>query len=165
MNRVINLTALALAALALGACGFTPLYAINGVSPGLSAIQVHVSQGRTAFLLGEDLDDAFARNRDAPPVYRLDISITERSYARGLSIANTAKYFEGQYSVHYKLTEIATNRLLKTGAQSVQLSYAAASQPDAGIAAGEDAKARAASEAARKICLDIAEYFASKTTH
>lgn len=164
MNRLTSLPVVILGALVLGACGFTPLYAVPGVSPGLSAIQVHAPQGRTAFLLAEDLDDAFARDRAVTPVYRLDMTLTERNYSRGLNIANTAKYFEGQLTVHYKLIEIASGKVLKTGDQPVEVSYAAADQPYAGVAAEEDAQKRAAGEAAQRIRIDIASYFAGKAT-
>lgn len=162
MNRLPSIAVAILGALTLGACGFTPLYAVPGVSPGLSAIQVQAPQGRAGFLLGEQLDDAFAKNRSAPPVYRLDLTMTERSYSRGLNIANTAKYFEGQLTVRYRLIEIASGKLLKTGVVPVEVTYAAADQPYAGIAAEEDAQKRAAGEAAQRIRIDIAGYFAEK---
>lgn len=164
MNRLSSIAVAILGALTLGACGFTPLYAVPDVSSGLSAIQVQAPQGRAGFLLGEQLDDAFARNRDTPAIYRLDLSLTERSYSRGLNIANTAKYFEGLLTVRYRLIEIASGKVLKTGVQPVEVTYAAADQPYAGIAAEEDAQKRAAGEAARRIRLDIAAYFAEKAT-
>lgn len=164
MNRLSSIAVAILGALTLGACGFTPLYAVPDVRSGLSAIQVQAPQGRAGFLLGEQLDDAFARNRDTPAIYRLDLSLTERSYSRGLNIANTAKYFEGQLTVRYRLIEIASGKVLKTGVQPVEVTYAAADQPYAGIAAEEDAQKRAAGEAARRIRLDIAAYFAEKAT-
>jgi LPS-assembly lipoprotein len=164
MHRLLSLTIAVLGALALSACGFTPLYAVEGVSPGLSAIEVRVPQGRTAFLLGESLDDAFARNREAPPAYRLDVTLSARSFSRGLNLANTAKYFEGQLTTHYQLIEIATGKVLKTGSQSVEVSYAAADQPYPGVSAEQDAQQREADEAAQRIRIDIASYFAEKST-
>jgi LPS-assembly lipoprotein len=163
MTRLFSLAAVITSAVWLAACGFTPLYAISGVSPGLSSIQVHVPDGRTGFLLGEDLDDAFARNRDAPPVYRLDVTLLERSFARGLNVSSAPKYFENQLTVHYQLIEIATGKVLKTGEQPVEVSYAAADQPYAGVSAYEDAQKRSASQAAQQIRIDLAGYFAKRT--
>jgi LPS-assembly lipoprotein len=164
MKRLITMLAAALAVLPLAACGFTPLYAMNGVSPDLAAIDVQVPHGRTAFLLGEALDDAFARDRDHPARYRLEVALTERDYARGLNLANTAKFFEDTFTVHYKLVQVGGDgHVLKEGVQQVEVTYPAADQPYAGVAGQEDAQKRAASQAAERIRIDLAGYFASKS--
>ncbi|MGZ6018872.1 MAG: LPS assembly lipoprotein LptE, partial [Phenylobacterium sp.] len=49
------------ASLALGGCGFTPLYAAQGVTSKLSSIAVTQPEGRAGFLIREHLDDAFAK--------------------------------------------------------------------------------------------------------
>jgi len=163
MKRLCALFAVFLGIVPLAACGFTPLYAEPGVSPGLSAIEVRVPHGRTAFLLGEALDDAFARDRGQPPRYRLELVMTERDYSRGLNLANTAKFFEDEFTVRYKLVEIGGGRVLKEGVQSVEVTYSAADQPYAGVAAQEDAQKRAADQAAERIRIDLASYFARKS--
>jgi LPS-assembly lipoprotein len=165
MKRLLTVCASILAAGALAGCGFTPLYAVNGVSPDLASIDVQVPHGRTAFLLGEALDDAFARDRDHPARYRLDVVLTERDYARGLNLANTAKFFEDAFTVHYKLVQIGGDgHVLKESVQQVEVSYPAADQPYAGVAAQEDAQKRAAGQAAERIRIDLAGYFASRST-
>jgi LPS-assembly lipoprotein len=151
----------AAAALALSACGFTPLYATQGLSPGLSAIEVNVSHGRLSYLLGESLNDELARNRDRPPVYRLDVSVSSRTFARGLNLDETAAYYEDNVLVDYKLVEIATGRVLRQASEPVEVTYAATVLPYAGIAAQEDAQQRAADEAAVRIRTDLAVYFAT----
>src|SRR5271154_221498 len=102
-------------ALLLSACGFTPLYATPGVTPGLSAIEVHVPHGRTAFLLGEDLNDAFARDRDKPALYRLEVDVEEHRYPRGLTINNVAQRYEDHVNITYQLVDIATGKSIKAG--------------------------------------------------
>jgi LPS-assembly lipoprotein len=152
---------IALAAAALGGCGFTPLYATPGVGSGLSSIQVNVPHGRTAFLLGEDLDDAFARDRDKPPAYRLDVTLIEKRFARGLRQDNTADRYENHLIVNYQLSEIGSGKVLKVGSEPVEVSYAASGQPYAGIVAQQDAQKRAAEQIAQRIRVDLGTYFAS----
>ncbi len=149
------------AALMLCACGFTPLYATQGLAPGLSAIDVHVSHGRLAYLLGEALDDELARDRDKPPVYRLDVTVSNRVYPRGLNLDETAAYYENDVLVDYRLVEVATGRVLRTASEPVEVSYAATVLPYADIAAQQDAQQRAADEAAVRIRTDLGIYFAT----
>jgi LPS-assembly lipoprotein len=151
----------ALAAAALGGCGFTPLYATPGVGSGLSSIQVNVPHGRTAFLLGEDLDDAFARDRDKPASYRLDVTLIEKRYPRGLRADNTADRYEAHLIVSYQLVAITSGKVLTTGSEPVEVSYAASGQPYAGITAQQDAQKRAADVAAQRIRVRLGTYFAN----
>ena len=131
-RRVAAITA-GLAALGLAACGFTPLYATQGLAPGLASIEVKVPHGRLAYLLSESLNDDLARDRDQPAVYRLDLTLTSRVFARGLNLDETAAYYEDHVIVDYRLVEIATGRVMKTGTQPVMEgdSYAATNDPHA----------------------------------
>jgi len=151
----------AVAALMLAACGFTPMYASPGLGPGLSSIEVKVSKGRLAYLLGESLNDQLARDRSQPPIYRLDVSVSSRVFARGLNLDETAAYYEDNVVVDYKLVEVATGRVLRESSEPVEITYAATNAPYAGIAAQEDAQKRAADEAAVRIRTDLGAYFAT----
>ena len=144
----------------LAGCGFTPLYATNGVTPGLSAIEVNVPHGRTAFLLSQDLEDSLARDRATPALYRLDVTLDERNYPRGLTINEVATHNETHVAVNYRLVELATGKVLKSGVERVEVTFAVADQPYAGVSAEQDAQERAASTAADRIRLDLAVYFA-----
>jgi LPS-assembly lipoprotein len=144
----------------LGGCGFTPLYGTPGVSPGLSAIEVQAPDGRTAYLLRERLDDAFARNRGAPAAYRLDFTLAERRDARGIGPDNAASRYELNVQVDYVLTQLSSGSPVKSGQQKVQIIYDAVDPPYAGIAEQQDSQERAAAEAAKRIRIDLAEYFA-----
>ena len=164
MSRALrNLAGIVAAAAAVGltGCGFTPLYAKPGVTPGLAAIDVHSPHGRTAFLLGQDLDEDFARDRSVPPVYQLNFTVAEKRYPRGLRIDNVATLYETHVTVSYQLTELATGRLVKAGVEPIQVVYDVADQPYAGIAAQENSQERAATEAADRIRTDLALYFTS----
>jgi len=157
----LNIAAALGGVLVLGGCGFTPLYAVPGVAPGLAAIEVDAPHGRTAYLLGQDLNEAFARDRSTPPVYQLKFTVAERRYPRGLRIDNVATLYETHVNVSYQLIEIATGRLVKAGVEPIQVVYDVADQPYAGIAAQQNSQQRAADEAAQRIRTDLAIYFTS----
>jgi LPS-assembly lipoprotein len=150
------------AAVALSACGFTPLYATQGLGPSLSAIEVEVPHGRLPYLLSESLNDDLARDRSQPAIYRLDLTVTSGAYARGLNLDETAAYYEDHVTVDYRLIEIATGRVLKTAHVPVEVTYAATDLPYAGIASQEDAQKRAADEAAERIRTDLGIYFTTQ---
>ena len=152
----------ALAALGLSACGFTPLYATPGVTPALSHIEVVAPHGRTAYLLSQSLDDAFAKDRDAPPAYRLNIRIAEHTFPRGLTVNNVAERYEGQLRVTYDLIDLSTGKTIKSDVVPVEVTYASTTQPYAGIAAQEDSEQRAADEAAQRMRIDLAVFFANR---
>jgi LPS-assembly lipoprotein len=153
---------LAIAAVSLTGCGFTPLYAENGVVPGLSRVQVVAPDGRTAYLLREQLDDNLAHDRTAPPAYRLNYDLTEGRTPRGLGPDNAASRYELNVRVDWKLTDLANGAELRKGRTDVLVTYGAADPPYAGIAAQENSQERAAAEAARRIRLELAQYFAAR---
>lgn len=157
----LTLLPIVLSAAALTGCGFTPLYATPGVAPGMSSIQVNVPHGRTAYLLGEDLNDYFGRERDTRAAYRLDVTLIEKRFSRGLQLDNTSDRFETHLIVNYQLVDIANNKVVDTGSEPVEVSYAATGEPYAGIAAQEDGQKRAADEAAMRIRTNLGVYFAS----
>ncbi len=151
---------LLLTAPALGACGFTPLYATGGVSPDMSAIRVITPEGRTGHLLSEDLQDNFATARDKEPRYQLDLAIDEKRYARGLTFEQVATWYELSIRVDYSLIELSSGKTLSSGVIPVSVSYNAANDPYAGVVAQQNGQQRAASDAAQRIRLALASYFA-----
>lgn len=66
------------AALALGGCGFTPLYATGGAGGSLAAIDVTTPNDRTGFLLKQSLQDELALQTSGAARYRLDCKVVER---------------------------------------------------------------------------------------
>lgn len=162
LGRIAAALVLAGVSLPLAGCGFTPLYAENGVSPGLSAIQVVTPEGRVGFLLRQDLDDELAHDKSVPATWRLNMDVGQTRDPRGLREDNTAERYEVQVTVKYTLTEIATGKIATTGQVSSEVSYDAADQPYAGIAAREDTQRRAASDAARRIRLALSTWLAKR---
>lgn len=153
--------ALALAALPLVAgCGFTPLYATSAVTPSLASIEVITPGGRTGHILGEDLRDDFAVDPDHPAQYRLALSLDERRYARGPNYQQVATWYDLSLRVSYSLIDVSTGKTVTAGVMPVSVSYNEADDPYAGIVAQQDGQNRAAGEAAQRIRIAIAAYFA-----
>jgi LPS-assembly lipoprotein len=147
---------------ALGGCGgFTPLYAAQGVSPKLSAIEVAQPDGRLGFFMREYLEDSLAHDRAQPPVYRLSFTNRELRVPRGITISNVASRYEVDLSTNYTLTEIATGKLVTRGQVQVNVSYDVQAQPYASLAAQQDGERRVAEQAADRLRLELASYFAS----
>ena len=162
LTRPILACASLLSMLALSACGFTPLYATPGVTPGLTHIEVVVPHGRTAFLLGEALEDELGTKKDAVPAYKLAVVVNERIFPRGLNVNGVAERYEMHVRVDYSLTAVgAPTKVLTHGIDPVEVTYSETEQPYAGISAQQDAQRRAANTAAQHIRVDLAEYFAS----
>lgn len=146
---------------ALGGCGFTPLYAAPGVSPNLSSIEVARPDGRTGFLMGQFLDDDFAKDRSQAPAYRLVLKTRETRIPRGIRVNNVASRYELQLATTYTLIDLKTRAPVTTGLVQVSVSYDSADQPYAGIAAESEGQQRAAEQSAQRIRLELAGYFAS----
>ncbi len=160
MRAGVHLALALLLAPALGGCGFTPLYATQGVSPGMSAIRVITPEGRTGHLLSEDLQDDLATARGKEPRYQLELAIDEKRYARGLTFEQVATWYELSIRVSYTLRDIASGRALTSGVMPVSVSYNAANDPYAGVVAQQNGQQRAASNAAQRIRIALAAYFA-----
>ena len=159
--KAITLAALTAASLALGGCGFNPLYAQTGVVSNLAAIDVVAPEGRTGFLLRQSLDDAFAKNRSVPASYRMTLALAEARYPRGIRIDNVATRYEYVLTANYTLAALPSGALAKKGTVRVELTYDSADQPYASISAQQDAQQRGAEEAARRIQLELAAWLAT----
>ncbi len=160
MKALLILGAVCAASLALVGCGFTPLYAAPGVVSGLAAIDVVAPQGRTGFLLGQHLSDAFAKGA-GPAAYRMQLSLAESRFPRGIRTDNVATRYEYVLTADYALAALPSGQIAKRGRVRVELTYDSADQPDASIAAQQDAEDRAAQEAARRIQLELSAWLAT----
>ena len=152
--------ALRLMAPALAGCGFTPLYATPGLSSGLSSIESVAPEGRTGFLLRQALDDALARDPASPPAWRLTMDLRESRAPRGRRLDATASRYELVLIANWKLTSVATGAVVLQGNTQTEVTFDRADQPYSGIVANQDAQSRAASELARKIQLQLANWLA-----
>ena len=161
-RKIVVALALTLALPGLSACGFTPLYAEPGVTPNLAGVEVITPEGRTGHLLSEDLQDDLAIDRGKAPVYRLALNVDEQRFARGLSTEQLATWYELSLRVSYSLIDIESGKTLTAGVMPVNVSYNAVNDPYSGIVAQQDGQKRAAAEAAQRIRIELATYFASQ---
>ncbi len=156
--------AAAIMSVGLGGCGFVPLYAVPGVTAGLSRIDVVAPDGRVGFLIRENLDDALGHDKAAMPAWRLQLTIIQTRNARGLQRNDVAERYELGLTVRYTLSSVSADRVVHSGMVSTVVSYDAADAPYAGIAARQDSQQRAAADAARRIELDLAAWMAHGST-
>jgi LPS-assembly lipoprotein len=161
LTGLLAVAAITLGGLALGGCGFTPLYAAPGVTTKLAAINVIAPEGRTGFLVREHLDDAFAKDHSAPAAYSMRLSLSEARFPRGVRTDNVATRYEYVVTADYTLANLPGGDLVKRGRVRVEITYDSADQPYASIAAAQDAQDRAAQEVARRIQLELAAWLAT----
>lgn len=160
-THAFAVAALLLAAGPLAACaGFEPLYAMPNVTPALRSVDVVAPQGRSGFLMKEQLNDELARDLAQPARYRLNLAIAENRIPRGIRVSNIASEIELNMRVNYELVESATSRVVLRGQTATTVYYAATEAPYAGIAGQQDAQERAASQAAVEIRLALSRQFA-----
>jgi LPS-assembly lipoprotein len=145
----------------LGGCGFTPMYGTPGLSKGLASIQIEAPDGRVAYLVRESLDDDLARNKDETPAYRLVLAVDQTRDPRGLTLNDYAERYQVGVTVDYTLTDLSTGQVVHHGRAISDVSYDAANDPYAGIAARQDSQERAASDVARKIEIELAAWMAA----
>ncbi len=140
-------------ALLLSACGFTPMYATGGI-PVMSRIAVTAEDNRLGYRLREQLEDSLGWDRGSQPAWRLTTLTEQSRRPLGRRIDDTATRYELTVRTAWTLTPTGAGVPL-TGVETATLTYAAADQPYAAIAAQQDGEDRAAAELARLIRLDI----------
>ena len=156
MNRHNLIAALIVgAALVLTGCAgplgdFRPLYG-TAAGPGLQRIETRAPEGRTGYLLREELDDALALDRGQPPLYRLNLALKEVRVPRGLRIDNVANRYELQLRTQYVLVELKSRRILTQGTVASNVTYDSADQPYAAVSAHQDGQRRIAADAAGRL--------------
>lgn len=154
MRRLALLGVVAGASL-LSACGFTPVYGETGVSGRLSRIAVTTPDDRLGYRLREQLEDAFGRDGGGQaPLYRLTTEVEQSRRPLGRRIDDTASRYELTVKAAWALTPTTGGETIK-GVQTTTVTYAAADQPYAAIAAQQDGEDRAAADLARLIRLDM----------
>lgn len=145
----------------LSGCGFTPMYGETGVSGGLSRIAVSTPDDRLGYRLREQLEDAFGRDGSQAPLYRLSTEVEHRRRPLGRRIDDTASRYEMTVRAAWSLTPVSGGEAIK-GVQTTTVTYAAADQPYAAIAAQQDGEDRAAADLARLIRLDMMRVLAGR---
>jgi len=154
--------ALSAAALTLGGCGFTPLYATEGAGGSLASIDVATPNNRSGFLLKQSLQDQLAPKAGEAPRYRLECTVVEHRVPRGVRVNNVANRYEINMTVSYTLTENASGKVVVKGTAPVIVTYDSADPPYAGTVAAQDGDQRASEQAAIQIRLALGRFFAGR---
>lgn len=142
-------------ALLLSGCGFTPLYGQTEAGSALTRIAVSTPDDRLGFRLREQLEDALATDRSAPPRWTLATTVEQQRRPLGRRIDDTAVRYELAVRVAWTLTPLSGGGQSAGGVETVTTTYATTDQPYAAIAAQQDGEERAAAEAARLIRLEL----------
>jgi LPS-assembly lipoprotein len=145
-----------------GCAGFEPIYARPGAAAGMSRIAVVTPDNRTGFLLRQSLEDVLGRDRNAPPAYRLNVTLDEHRQSRGIDENRIATRYEVSLAATYVLTDAVTGQMMVRGNRAIHVSYETTDQPYAGIVAQQDGQVRAADQAAEQIKTDLLAYFAER---
>jgi LPS-assembly lipoprotein len=157
------------AALALGACGFRPLYAPASsgadVTRALAAVSVSPVPDRAGQIYRNTLERLLAGKGDVEPNrYRLDSGIEISETGLAINEDATASRYNVTVKVVYRLVAVRAGEnnadlLLSDGTVSQINSYNQITAPYAILVSRQDAIERALEEAAREVQIRLAIYF------
>lgn len=150
----------------LSGCGFHPLYGSEGGSGGarqvFASIYVDPIDGE---VVGYELRNALINNvqgvmKPGEALYRL--KVTADQYTQGIAVENNAAITRYNYTLNarYELSDIHTNKVIKSGVESTLSAYDVVSSPYATLVAQKDAQKRGAEDVAYRIQIALAAYFA-----
>jgi LPS-assembly lipoprotein len=164
--RAFLITALPLA---VGACGFQPLYGTDAAGPAANHVFTTTYVEPVADHIGYELRNTLIdllNTSDSPPqiAYRLKVTVSETR--RGIALQNDATITRYNYIVgaDYVLTD-AAGHVITSGHESSLSAYNVASSPYATLVGQQDAEKEAADDLASHIRLDLAVYFARHSGH
>lgn len=150
-------------AFVLSACGFHPLYGgVSGEIRRLELSQVAVTpiESRLGLTLRNALIERMTPDGEpALPQYRLDVSL--RELREGVAIQADASITRYNYFLTgtYRLSDIATGKLLYQGEARSVSAYNVAESPFATLIAERDAASRTAGDLAAQMELALALFF------
>ena len=154
-----------LTALALGACGFKPLYGRNdlgsNVGPSLANVYVEPISDRVGYELRNDLLDLFnAGGSASDAAYRLKLYLSTNEEAVVLQPNTSITRYNYTLTAHYDLIRKGETDAAKSGNVTALAAYNVAAAPFlyATVTAQRDAQNRAANDIAERIRTQIAVY-------
>ena len=154
--------------LALGGCGFHPLYGgMNGeMNATLSSIYVEPVPDRIGYELRSTMIDLLDGPGSAGGAsYRLRLTLNETTQGIALQNDATITRYNDRLTVTYELTDpagkVMTNGT-ETGLSAYNVLPSSASANYGTLAAQQDADKRAAQDIAERIRLDLNVYFAKR---
>lgn len=146
---------LALAPLALGACGFTPIYGRGTAAESLiGQIALGPVNDRMDFEFHERLENRLGRAED--PIYQLDVSFSVESEGLAITQDNSITRYNLTAVAQFSLTRIADNQLVLTDIVRAFTAYSATATAFATHVSERDANRRLAIALADQIATRIA---------
>jgi LPS-assembly lipoprotein len=146
-----------LALLALGACGFTPMYA--PAADGSSAIgPVHVATipGKAGHVLKTELDRILAVGANEGTPMQLEITLYEEVIRLGIRLDESASRAELRLTARYVLTPATPRARPIRGAIYTAVNYEIPTAAFGEISAQDDARERAAETLAQRMRAELA---------
>ncbi|MDJ0511902.1 MAG: LPS assembly lipoprotein LptE [Methyloceanibacter sp.] len=163
------LTVAALAGLLLAGCGFQPLYGTNTttssgarLTEAMAAVDVQPIPGRVGQKVRNEL--IFANTgggQAASPRYKLTIALKERDIQQLVQVTGDAQGQVYQLQATYKLTDIASGRVIHEGKAISRAPYTRFQEVFANVRARYDAEDRAAKTVSDSIKSQLASYLAT----
>jgi LPS-assembly lipoprotein len=155
------------ATLALGGCGFRPLYAVGTTPEGMNAyfeqVLVEPIPGRQGVHLRNQLLDAFTPSgTPSNAAYRLGIKLTD--VKEGLAIQENTQITRYNYTLtaNYELRDAVSGEVLDRGTTRAIAAYNVVDSQFGTQSAERDAQERAAREAGEEIRLQLGLYFENR---
>ncbi|WP_299966567.1 LPS assembly lipoprotein LptE [uncultured Roseobacter sp.] len=141
LRRISRRGVLVMLPLALGACGFTAVYAPGGTGSTLRGnVTVNEPGSRSAFLLTRRLEETLGRS--VQPAYRLNVSVSSRTEGLAFSRAGSITRYNLIGTADYALVEVATGQVMMSGDVENFTGYSATGTNVATLAARRDAEQR-----------------------
>lgn len=121
-NRRTFLTSLLAPAIALGACGFTPVYGPNGAAQGLQgAIEVATPDAREAYVLVKRLEERLGQPSNVR--FALAYDITTRVEDAGVTATHEITRSQIFGTVTFTLTDHVTGAQVQSGSVTSFVSF------------------------------------------
>lgn len=146
-------------ALALAACGFTPLYAPGAPASRMAGrVDVAVLEGEPGFILRERLTERLGP--PAAPTHRLEVRLELRRYGVALTQQNVTTQFDVIGTAEYRLVPLAGGPAVAAGEVRAVTGFSApelqTASAFASLAAEDDAERRLAVDLAERIVQRLA---------
>lgn len=171
--RLALLIALLLAApfLALGGCGFIPLYANRGkpdnsAQNDMEATRIATIADRYGQMLRNQLVDSFnTRGEPKAPVYELKVKLRDNSEPLLIRKDEIATAVNLTLTADYELIEIGSGKVLISGSSRIITRYDIVRSPYGAIAAEQDARTRGTRQIAEDLRTRVGIYFNAARGH
>jgi LPS-assembly lipoprotein len=164
--RLLWLAGILALSMALGGCGFHPLYADYGLKNGgqqvFDSIYVEPIEGEVAGyeLRNSLIDSLHATSKPDEAQYRLTVKIKQKIQAIGINSDASITRYNYNLQADYELTDRRSGKSLRTGTEITLAPYDVVASPYATTVAQHDAQKSGAEDVAYRIQVDLAVYFA-----